>query len=237
MTSLATAAAIGAVASYASSKSAGNAADKAAGIQGDANRQALYAQQDNLDKARQILAPYVNLGNQSIDAQGDLLGFNGGVKQQAAYDNIIKSPAFTTTAKQGENALLANASATGGLRGGNLEAGLAQFRPQLLSQMIQQQYGNLGNLSTLGEAAASGSVAAGTNSTNSISNLLGEGGAIGAGSALANGAAKANMWNGVGNGAGLAAAIYSRNRGQNGSVNYTSPNSDALPDNVANQLF
>lgn len=218
MTAVATAIAVGAAASYASSESAGNAADKAAGAQGDANRQALYAQQDNLNKARQILAPYINIGNQSIDAQGDLLGFNGGDKQQAAYDNIIKSPAFTTTAKQGENALLANASATGGLRGGNLEAGLVQFRPQLLSQMIQQQYGNLGNLSTLGEAAASGSVAAGTNSTNSISNLLGEGGAIGAGSALATGAAKANMWNGISNGAGLAAAIYGNNSNNNALV-------------------
>lgn len=207
----AVAAGIGLVGTYMANDAAGNAADKAAGIQGDATRQQTYLEQDELNKARQILAPYVNIGNQSIDAQGDLIGLNGDVKQQAAYDNILKSPAFTTTAKQGENALLANASATGGLRGGNLEAGLAQFRPQLLSQMIQQQYGNLGNLSTLGQASAAGSVAVGQNATNNISNLIGQGGAIGAGNALAQGTAKANMWNGVANAAGIGSSIYGNN--------------------------
>ena len=55
--------------------------------------------------------------------------------------------------QQGQDAILQNASAIGGLRGGNTQAALAQFRPALLSQLIAEQYNRLGGLSSLGQNA------------------------------------------------------------------------------------
>ena len=100
--------------------------------------------------------------------------------------------------QQGENALLQNASATGGLRGGNLEAALAKFRPQMLSQLIQSQYTNLGGLTSIGQNAAAGVGNAGQNTGNAITNLLQQQGAAQAGSALASGQANAGLASGIG---------------------------------------
>ena len=98
--------------------------------------------------------------------------------------------------QQGNNAILANASATGGLRGGNTQAALAQFSPQLLSQLIQQQFGNLGGLTSVGQNAAAGVGNAGMQTGNSITNLLQQQGAAQAGAALAGGRASMGAWSG-----------------------------------------
>jgi hypothetical protein len=89
--------------------------------------------------------------------------------------------------QQGENAILQNASATGGLRGGNVQAALAQFRPQVLSQMIGQQYQRLGGLSQMGQASAAGQASAGLQSAGAIGNLLAQQGAARAGGQIAQG--------------------------------------------------
>jgi hypothetical protein len=109
--------------------------------------------------------------------------------------------------QQGENALLQNASATGGLRGGNLQAALAQFRPQLFSQLIESQYGKLGALSGLGQASAAGQAAAAQQTGSDIATLLGQQGAAQAGSALASGQAQANAWGNVGQSIGNVATL------------------------------
>ena len=90
-----------------------------------------------------------------------------------------------------------NASATGGLRGGNTQAALAQFRPQLLNQLINQRYQNLAGMTALGQNAAAGTGNAGMQTASNISNLYQQTGAAQAGAALAQGQASANMWNGV----------------------------------------
>lgn len=89
--------------------------------------------------------------------------------------------------QQGENAMLQNASATGGLRGGNLQAALAQFRPQMLNALIDQQFSRLGGLTTLGQNAAAGQAAAGTALGANVSGLLGQQGAATAGGQIARG--------------------------------------------------
>lgn len=63
------------------------------------------------------------------------------------------SPFFQALAEQGQEAILQEASATGGLRGGNVQAALAQFRPNLLNQFITQQYERLGGISRGGLGA------------------------------------------------------------------------------------
>lgn len=107
--------------------------------------------------------------------------------QQQAINEIEQGAAFKALAQQGENAILANASATGGLRGGNVQGALAQFRPALLNQFIEQQYNRLGNMAKIGQASAAGVGAAGVDAATNIGNALTAAGQAQAGNYLAQG--------------------------------------------------
>lgn len=109
----------------------------------------------NMMNARQkLLQPYMDVGTQALGGQAALLGLNGFDSQQSYIDQMEASPIFQALTDQGENAMLQNAAATGGLRGGNTQAALARFRPQILNQMIQQRFANLGSLGSQGLTAA-----------------------------------------------------------------------------------
>ena len=129
----------------------------------------------------------------------------GAERQRQAIQGIEQGPLFQELARQGEQGILQNASATGGLRGGNVQGALAQFRPNLLNQLIEAQYGKLAGLTTLGSssaqnllntgsAAAAGTATAGQQSAQNIGNLtvgLGQAqaaGTIGQANAFAQGA-------------------------------------------------
>jgi hypothetical protein len=107
--------------------------------------------------------------------------------QQQAINEIEQGAAFQAMARQGEEGILQNASATGGLRGGNVQAALAQFRPALLNQFIEQQYNRLGGMANLGQSSAAGVGAAGVNAATNIGNTLTNAGQARAGLALAQG--------------------------------------------------
>lgn len=173
---------------------AASGAQDAANTQSGAAQAGIDEQKRQFDKLVALMAPYVTAGNQAIGAQGNLLGLGGAAKQQAAIAGIENSPYFQATAKQGEDAILQNASATGGLRGGNTQGALAQFRPQLLNQLVQQQYSNLGGLTQIGQASASGQASAGVNTGSNISNLLGQQGQAIAGGQIAQGNAQQNAF-------------------------------------------
>lgn len=89
-------------------------------------------------------------GLQAFQQQLGLSGALGADAQQQAISGIENSPLFNALAKQGETGILSAASATGGLRGGNVQQALAQNRQQLLGQQVQQQFQNLGGLAGLG---------------------------------------------------------------------------------------
>ncbi|MDU4393277.1 MAG: hypothetical protein E7I55_04710 [Acinetobacter ursingii] len=204
---------VGGVAASQASKGQKSAANTAAAAQTAAADASVAEQRRQFDAMTELMKPYVNAGTQGLGGQQDLLGLNGADKQNAAIQAINNSPAMQTYLKQGENALLQNASATGGLRGGNTQSALEQFRPQLLNQLINQQYQNLGGLTSLGQNAAAGVGNAGMQSANNISNLLQSVGQAQAGNALAQGQANANMWNGISNSAGNAAGLYMYGKG------------------------
>ena len=133
----------------------------------------------------------------SLSAQQDLLGLHGNTAQASAISGIQNSASFKSQLAQGENSILQNASATGGLRGGNTQAALAQFSPALLNQNIQQQYANLAGLTSLGQTSAAGVGTAGQNSANAISGINSQLGSALSGNALAQGTAFANGLNGI----------------------------------------
>lgn len=167
----------------------GVASNKAANTQAGAAQAGIDEQKRQFDAMQALLAPYIKAGQASIDAQGDIAGLNGPDAQKLAIDNIANSPEFAALTQQGENAILQNASATGGLRGGNVQGALAQFRPALLSELINKQYERLGGLSALG-ASSGGAVGSGGLQTGAnIADLSGQQGAAQAGGQLATGAA------------------------------------------------
>lgn len=180
-----------------SSRAQKKAANSAANAQIESSEMGVEEQRRQFDAVQKLLKPYADAGLSGLSGQQDLLGINGTAAQQTAIGNINNSAEMQTYLQQGENAILQNASATGGLRGGNTQAALAQFRPQLLNQLINQRYQNLAGMTSLGQNAAAGTGNAGMQAASNISNLYQQSGAAQAGAALAQGQASANMWNGV----------------------------------------
>lgn len=197
-----------------------NAASDAAGAQVAASEAGIQEQRRQFDAVQEILKPYVTAGTQAItglqpyaaagapalEQQQALLGLRGPQAQQEAISQIEQGAGFQAQVRQGEEALLQRASATGGLRGGNIQAALAQFRPQMLQKEIETQYGRLGgltalgqttsqNLAQLGQASAAGTATAGLRTGADIANLMGQQGAARAGAELAQGQAFANVLN------------------------------------------
>lgn len=149
------------------------AAEQAGQTQAAASQAGIDEQRRQFDSLVQLMSPYVQAGTGAMQQQQALIGLQGPEAQQQAISGFEQSPLFQSMQQQGESAILQNASATGGLRGGNVQAALGQFRPQLLNQLIEQQYGRLGGLAAMGQASAAGQGAQGLASASNIGNLLG----------------------------------------------------------------
>jgi hypothetical protein len=191
---------------------AGKAAEQGAATQAAAAGKGIEEQRRQFDKLVELMAPYVTAGTGALGRlapyeqagqaafgqQQALTGLGGPEAERAAIDRILGGETFKALASQGEEALLQKASATGGLRGGNIQAALGQFRPQLLSSLIEQQYGRLGGISgaglgvtgdifSRGQASAAGQAASGMTSASNIGNLLANQAAATAGGQVARG--------------------------------------------------
>ena len=197
-----------------------DSASEAASIQSGASREGIAEQRLASDKLQALLKPYVDVGGPALaglrpyaeagapafEEQQALIGLRGPEAERAAIERISGGARFQELAQQGEEALLQRASATGGLRGGNIQGALAQFRPQLLSSLIEQQYGKLGgfadigretqtNLLKIGQSSAAGVGAQGVSTATNVSNLLAQQGAAQAGGELAQAKAYGSLFN------------------------------------------
>ena len=177
---------VGGAASIGGSLISGSATQSAGAQAAEATTESAQISADLLREqneiARQILQPFVEIGTGTeerggtIQATLDLLGLGDEGAQEAAIQAIQAGPEFAETVRQGEEAILANASATGGLRGGNVQEALAEFRPSVLNNLINQRFSRLGGLTQLAQSAAAGQ-ASGTISTGtSAANILASGG-------------------------------------------------------------
>jgi hypothetical protein len=211
-----TAAVVGGVAAYAGSQKQASAAKNAADAQARYGQQAIDANADQFTQMKAMVQPYADAGYDSLTAQLDLIGQNGPEAQQKAIDAIQNDPNARALAVQGEQGILANASATGGLRGGNIQAALAQFRPQLLQSMINDRYTKLQGITQLGQAAAAQQASASLANGQQTANLLTGIGNAQAQGLIGAGAANAAGYNAIGgafsgaanNFAGLSAVKY-----------------------------
>lgn len=177
---------IGGAMQSSAAKSAGAAQERAAMMGVEEQRAAR-------EEMRRLLEPYVAAGAPALQAQMASLGLRGPEEQAAFVQQQEQSPIFQALARQQEEAILQNASATGGLRGGNVQGALAQFRPALLNQFLTQQYERLGGMTALGQRSAAGVGAAGQETAGAIGNLLGEMGAAQAGAKLGSAQAWGNV--------------------------------------------
>ena len=175
----------------------GSAAQRASGQQAAAAQAGIDEQRRQFEAMRESLspfqqagaqalgefAPFQQAGAQAFQQQQALAGLQGQPAQQQAISALEQSPLYQSLARQGEEALLQRASATGGLRGGNVQAALAQFRPAMLQQLIDQQYQRLGglagtglettaNLARMGQSAAAMQGQGGLNAASNIGALL-----------------------------------------------------------------
>ena len=177
-----------------SSSAQKKAASTAAAAQTQSAELGIEEQRRQFDEITALLQPYVSAGESAVGGQLALAGLEGPEAQQAAITALEQGPQYEALVRQGEEALLQSAAATGGLRGGNVQGALAQFRPQMLSNLIESQYSRLGGLTNVGQASAARQAAAGSAAAGNISNLLQQQGAAGAGAALARGQATANLF-------------------------------------------
>jgi hypothetical protein len=194
------------------------ATDAATQAQLEGSRMALEEQRRQFDAIQQLFRPYVEAGGGALSRQMALLGVSGPEAQASAIREIEMGPEFAALTRQGEEAILQQASATGGLRGGNVQQALAKFRPEVLSSLISQQYTRLGGLTQVGQASAANQAAQGQAFGTNISNIYSQQGqalanqAMGRGNiaaqlALARGQASANMWGNIAGSVGLAAGL------------------------------
>ena len=184
-----------------------DAAESAAAAQTGAAQQGIEEQRRQFDAVQKLLAPYVSAGTPALEAQQAFLGLRGPEAERAAIERIKGGETFQALAGQGEEALLQRASATGGLRGGNIQGALAQFRPALLSSLIDQQYGRLGGMTALGQQSAAGVGAAGQQTGVNVANLLGQQGAAQAGAEIAQGKAFGAIPAAISGGLGLFSGL------------------------------
>ena len=197
-----------------------SAAGDAAAIQSGAAEAGIAEQRRQFDAMRELLKPYTEVGVPALEGlqpyaqagapaleqQQALLGLRGPEAQRAAIAGIEGGAGYQAQVRAGEEALLQRASATGGLRGGNIQAALGQFRPQMLQQEIERQYGRLGgladigpvtqqNLAQIGQSSAAGTGSAGLQTGTNVANLLAQQGAAMAGGELGEAKAYGQLFN------------------------------------------
>lgn len=170
-------------------------------------------QDKQYQQTRQDYMPYTQAGNNAVTSLDGLIRAAYGdptqgrptvatgemTSAQADLESRLKgTPLYQSLFRNGEEAILQNASATGGLRGGNTARGLADFGSDTLLNVYNNQLSNLYGLANLG-IGATGSVAnAGANNANNTTALLGNIGQAQAANYLTKGGINARNWQNAG---------------------------------------
>lgn len=208
------------------SKRASDAQQDAAG-QGMGFQQQQYADsQAQYDEIRNLLMPFIQQGEFGMEGRNDVLGElrNWG---DTGLQRVKNNPLTQGILRSAEDSVLANASATGGLRGGNVQDALARTRTGILSALENQQYNRTAGLydaygNIVGGAQNAAGILGGLNSANSqrgaqYAQQMGglaqqqgaaqAGGILGMGSALSSGLSAMGGFMGGGMGAPPAAPM------------------------------
>lgn len=172
--------------------------EKAAKSQEQMLGRAIDEQQRQFDTTRADFMPWQEAGKAGLGQLGDLVGIHGADPQAAAIEALKASPLYQQLFRTGEETLLQTASATGGLRGGNTQRGLADFGADTLMATIERQLASLGGLAGMGMGAAESVGNFGANKANAVSGFLKDIGGAQASMHLGKAGVNSQMWNNAG---------------------------------------
>lgn len=166
------AAAIGvsAVAGVAGSAMSASAASDAANAQTQSAQNSLQFSEQQYANQQQNISPYLAAGSQAVTNYGDLLGSNGAAAQDQAIGTIKNGAQYQGDMQTANQNILANASATGGLRGSNTSNTLANTSISTLNGLITNQLSGYSGLMSNGLNAISGQQAANNAAYTGVSN-------------------------------------------------------------------
>lgn len=142
--------------------------------------------------------PFLEAGTDALGAERALLGLDGEGAQGKAIAELRDSPLFRSLFDTGEEAILQNASATGGLRGGNTQRSLYDLGEDTLTRVIEQQLARLGGLRGAGQQTGAFLAGAGADSARSIADLFSGQGQARATGLLTRGGINAQNWSNAG---------------------------------------
>ena len=149
-------------------QSQAQAAEQASQAQLQAAREAQQFQREMFESGQQQMRPFIRAGQ---DAVGQLSGLTDPAMQAQMFDQIAQGPVFAQQAEQAEQAMLRNASATGGLRTGQANVALGQVAPQIQQGLYQQQVGQLQGLAGMGMGAAQSAAGFGQQAGSGMANV------------------------------------------------------------------
>jgi hypothetical protein len=124
------------------------------GLLGAAQNQGLGRIDQSTGQAINYLNPYSSTGAEAQQREAALSGALGNEAQQQAISGFMESPGQKFLRERQEQALLRNASATGGLRGGSTLSALQEQASGIAAQQQQQQLENMRNIAQRGQQAA-----------------------------------------------------------------------------------
>ena len=156
------------------SEAAAEAAVDAAKGQERAALAGVEEQRRQFDISTEGLKPFQEAGVSAIGQQQALLGLSGQEAQQQAFAGLEESAGQRFLRDRQEKALLRNASAIGGLGGGNVRTALQQQAAGFAQQDIENQFGRLGQLAGQGQGASTNIAELGSGAATSIANLQGQ---------------------------------------------------------------
>lgn len=147
--------------------------------------------------AKQLSSPWTEGGADAQQALLTLLGLgDGGAQgQSAAITGLKEDPVYQALFGNAVNTTLANASATGGVRGGNVQDALGRVGVDTLGKVYQDRVGSLAGVSGLGLQAVMGLEGLGAENAAAIAALFGKQGDAKAGGILQRGAINNQMVN------------------------------------------
>jgi hypothetical protein len=153
---------VGAVAAggIASSAMSANQAGKANASQQQQAQSQLELANQQYNTMQGQISPYLAAGQNGMQGYEDILGINGNQAQGNAINNIKTGAQFQGDMQTANENILANASATGGLRGSNTSNILANTSIGTLNNLITQRLAGYGQLMNNGLNSISASQAA-----------------------------------------------------------------------------
>jgi len=127
------------------------------GAQGEIDIATQQARQDvnsGFNQATGAINPFVRGGGDASEMQAALSGALGDQAQQIAFNTLNNSPGQRFAVEQGEQAIIRNQAALGGLGGGNVRRELNRQGIGMAQQNFQQNFNNLGQVAASGRQAA-----------------------------------------------------------------------------------